>query len=101
MAYQPYQQEVASSYAPTTYAASPEPGLLFDKALDATFLPGVFGWDRGSDHFAKWLKRPITSNNRVSWRTHGQRMSNGFNSASGADPNKKTDKYSYPGSYQG
>ena len=83
------------------YAASPEPGLLFDKALDATFLPGVFGWDRGSDHFAKWLKRPITSNNRVSWRTHGQRMSNGFNSASGADPNKKTDKYSYPGSYQG
>ena len=40
-------------------------------------------------------------NNRVRWRTDGQRMRNGFNSASGADPNKYTDKYSNPGSYQG
>ena len=39
--------------------------------------------------------------NRVRWRTDGQRMRNGFNSASGADPNKYTDKYSNPGSYQG
>ena len=69
--------------------------------LKESFLPGVFGWNRGANHFAKWLERPITSNNRVRWRTHGQRMSNGFNSASGADPNKKTDKYSNPGSYQG
>merc|ERR1711935_490605 len=39
--------------------------------------------------------------NNVRWRIDGQKMSNGFNSASGADPNKFTDKYSNPGSYQG
>ena len=67
-----------------------------------TYLPGVFGWDRGYDRFSKWLDVPVQlRNNRVRWRTDGQRMSNGFNSASGADPNKYTDKYSNPGSYQG
>merc|ERR1712018_1069081 len=65
------------------------------------YLPDVFGWERGQNHFKKWLKKPITHNNRVKWRTHGQKMGNGFNSASGADPNKFTDKYSNPGSYQG
>ena len=64
-------------------------------------MPDLFGWDRGSEHFNKWLKVPIHHKNNVRWRIDGQKMSNGFNSASGADPNKFTDKYSNPGSYQG
>ena len=91
--------QVEKSYVPTTYAASP--GWLVGQTK-GTYLPGVFGWDRGYDRFSKWLDVPVQlRNNRVRWRTDGQMMRNGFNSASGADPNKFTDKYSNPGSYQG
>ena len=66
------------------------------------YLKDVFGWERGNEYFNKWNDVPVQLRaNRVRWRTDGQRMRNGFNSASGADPNKYTDKYSNPGSYQG
>merc|ERR1712027_38505 len=90
---------------PTLYNAEPEPFIGIWNQLpkgSGKYLPGVFGWDRGEDYFMKWNDVPVQlRNNRVRWRTDGQMMRNGFNSASGADPNKKTDKYSYPGSYQG
>jgi len=93
--------QAAPQMVPTTYAANPG---FFEQLPQGggKYLPGVFGWDRGSDHFKKWNTVPVPLRaNRVKWRTDGQRMSNGFNSASGADPNKFTDKYSNPGSYQG
>ena len=106
--YQPVVQPVQAvekSYAPTTYSANAEPFIgIWDQLPKGSgkYLPGVFGWDRGEDYFMKWNTVPVQlRNNRVRWRTDGQMMRNGFNSASGADPNKKTDKYSYPGSYQG
>ena len=102
--YQPAVQAVsaaAPSYTPKVYSADPgfwtqiQPG-------SGNYLKDVFGWDRGSEYFNKWLNVPVQLRaNRVRWRTDGQRMRNGFNSASGADPNKFTDKYSNPGSYQG
>merc|ERR1719264_1970079 len=99
--YQPVATPVQSAYVPTTYAAAASPGWIVGQTK-GTYLPGVFGWDRGYDRFSKWLDVPVLlRNNRVRCRTDGQRMSNGFNSASGADPNKYTDKYSNPGSYQG
>merc|ERR1712184_54495 len=80
-----------------------EPGYLTQIPQGSgKYLPDLFGWERGPDYFKKWNNVPVQiRNNRVRWRTDGQRMANGFNSASGADPNKYTDKYSYPGSYQG
>merc|ERR1712241_36920 len=116
VAYPQYQQEAPSSYAepkddkatelkPTLYNAEPEPFIGIWNQIpkgSGRYLPDVFGWDRGPEYFNKWLNVPVQlRNNRVRWRTDGQRMSNGFNSASGADPNKYTDKLSYPGSYQG
>merc|ERR1712117_892504 len=99
VAYPQYQQVAPSSYA------EPEPFIGIWNQLpkgSGKYLPGVLGWDRGEDYFMKWNTVPVQlRNNRVRWRTDGQMMRNGFNSASGADPNKKTDKYSYPGSYQG
>ena len=109
--YPQYQQVAPSPYAetkedtsalkPTLYNA--DPGIFAQLPQGGgQYLPGVFGWDRGRDHFKKWNTVPVPLRaNRVRWRTDGQRMSNGFNSASGADPNKFTDKYSNPGSYQG
>ena len=110
--YPQYQQVVPSSYAepkkdatsdlkPTLYTA--DPGFFTQiQPGSGNYLPDVFGWDRGSEYFNKWLKVPVQLRaNRVRWRTDGQMMRNGFNSASGADPNKFTDKYSNPGSYQG
>merc|ERR1712156_800369 len=98
-------QAVEKSYAPTTYSAKAEPFIgIWDQLPKGSgkHLPGVFGWDRGEDYFMKWNTVPVQlRNNRVRWRTDGQMMRNGFNSASGADPNKYTDKKSYPGSYQG
>ena len=98
-------QAVEKSYAPTTYSAKAEPFIgIWDQLPKGSgkYLPGVFGWDRGEDYFMKWNTVPVQlRNNRVRWRTDGQMMRNGFNSASGADPNKYTDKKSYPGSYQG
>ena len=92
-------------YTPTTYIANPtaDPGFFVQiPAGSGNYLPDVFGWERGSEYFNKWLDVPVQlRNNRVRWRTDGQNMRNGFNSASGADPNKYTDKYSNPGSYQG
>jgi len=111
VAYPQYQQVVPSSYAepkkddsklkPTLYNA--EPGFFTQiQPGSGHYLPDVFGWDRGTEYFNKWLKVPVQLRaNRVRWRTDGQNMRNGFNSASGADPNKYTDKYSNPGSYQG
>merc|ERR1711944_194120 len=94
------QPQVVPSYTPTTYAS--DPGFFVQiQPGSGNYLPDVFGWERGQNHYKKWLKKPITHNNRVKWRTHGQKMGNGFNSAPGADPNKFTDKYSNPGSYQG
>jgi len=103
--------QVENSYVPTTYAVpsytpmvySADPGIFAQLPKGSgKYLPGVFGWDRGSDYFKKWNTVPVPLRaNRVRWSTDGQRMSNGFNSASGADPNKFTDKYSNPGSYQG
>ena len=90
---------------PTLYNADPEPFIGIWNQIpkgSGKYLPDVFGWERGPDYFSKWNTVPVQlRNNRVRWRTDGQRMRNGFNSASGADPNKYTDKYSYPGSYQG
>merc|ERR1712244_199927 len=92
---------VAKSYTPTVYSANPMVFTQLPKG-SGNFLPDVFGWDRGSEYFNKWLNVPVQLRaNRVRWRTDGQMMRNGFNSASGADPNKFTDKYSNPGSYQG
>jgi len=93
--------QAVSSYTPTVYSA--DPGFLTQiQPGSGKYLPDLFGWDRGTEHFKKWLNVPTQlRGNKVRWRTDGQRMSNGFNSASGADPNKYTDKYSYPGSYQG
>jgi len=107
--YPQYQQVATASYAePKEDTSALKPTLYFGGFFDqlpqggGKYLPGVFGWDRGSDHFKKWNTVPVPLRaNRVKWRTDGQRMSNGFNSASGADPNKFTDKYSNPGSYQG
>merc|ERR1711953_543423 len=98
---QPVATSVQAAHVPTTYAA--EPGFLTQiPAGSGKYLPDVFGWERGPDYFKKWNNVPVQlRNNRVRWRTDGQMMRNGFNSASGADPNKYTDKYSYPGSYQG
>ena len=116
VAYPQYQQVAPSSYAepkedkaseikPTLYNAEPEPFIGIWNQLpkgSGKYLPGVFGWDRGEDYFMKWNDVPVQlRNNRVRWRTDGQMMRNGFNSASGADPNKYTDKYSYPGAYEG
>ena len=114
-AYPQYQQVAPSSYAepkkddasnlkPTLYNAEPiyADNPFGENLANGVFLSDVFGWNRGPEHFSKWLNVPVQlRNNRVRWRTDGQRMSNGFNSASGADPNKYTDKYSNPGSYQG
>ena len=95
-----YAQPQVPSVTPTVYSA--DPGFFVQiPPGSGNYLPDVFGWERGQNYFKKWLKKPITHNNRVKWRTHGQKMGNGFNSASGADPNKFTDKYSNPGSYQG
>merc|ERR1712214_271550 len=95
-----YAQPQVPAVTPTVYAA--DPGFFTQiPPGSGNYLPDVFGWERGQNYFKKWLKKPITHNNRVKWRTHGQKMGNGFNSASGADPNKYTDKYSNPGSYQG
>ena len=92
---------VAKSYTPTVYSADPMVFTQLPKG-SGNYLPDIFGWDRGSEYFNKWLNVPVQLRaNRVRWRTDGQRMRNGFNSASGADPNKFTDKTSYPGSYQG
>merc|ERR1739844_264969 len=93
--------QAVSSCTPTMYSA--DPGFLTQiQPGSGKYLPDLFGWDRGTEHFKKWLNVPTQlRGNKVRWRTDGQRMSNGFNSASGADPNKYTDKYSYPGSYQG
>merc|ERR1711992_336370 len=116
VAYPQYQQVAPSSYAepkedntsemkPTLYNADPEPFIGIWNQLpkgSGKYLPDVFGWERGPDYFSKWNTVPVQLRaNRVRWRTDGQRMRNGFNSASGADPNKFTDKYSNPGSYQG
>ena len=92
---------VQAAYVPTTYAAAP--GVWDQIPLGSgKYLPDAFGWERGPDYFSKWNTVPVQlRNNRVRWRTDGQNMRNGFNSASGADPNKYTDKYSNPGSYQG
>ena len=89
------------SYTPTVYSA--DPGFFTQIPLGSgNYLKDVFGWDRGYEYFNKWNDVPVQLRaNRVRWRTDGQRMRNGFNSASGADPNKYTDKYSNPGSYQG
>ena len=99
-------QAVEKSFVPSTYSANPEPFFVgvWDQIPKGSgkYLPDVFGWERGPDYFSKWNTVPVQlRNNRVRWRTDGQRMRNGFNSASGADPNKYTDKYSYPGAYQG
>jgi len=107
--YQPMAQPVQAvekSFVPSTYSANPEPFFVgvWDQIPKGSgkYLPDVFGWERGPDYFSKWNTVPVQLRaNRVRWRTDGQRMSNGFNSASGADPNKKTDKLSYPGSYEG
>merc|ERR1711884_89766 len=116
VAYPQYQQVAPSSYAepkddkatelkPTLYNAEPEPFIgIWNQIREGSgnYLPDVFGWERGPEYFNKWLNVPVQLRaNRVRWRTDGQRMRNGFNSASGADPNKYTDKLSYPGSYQG
>ena len=94
-------KEDTSALTPTLYNA--DPGFFAQLPQGGgKYLPGVFGWDRGSDHFKKWNTVPVPLRaNRVKWRTDGQRFSNGFNSQGGADPNKFTDKYSNPGSYQG
>ena len=97
--------EPKKDYTPTLYNAEPKPFIgVWNQIREGSgnYLPDVFGWDRGNEYFNKWLNVPVQLRaNRVRWRTDGQRMRNGFNSASGADPNKYTDKLSYPGSYQG
>ena len=98
------KEDAISDLKPTLYNAEADP-IYADSApgfANGVFLSDVFGWNRGPEYFNKWLNVPVQlRNNRVRWRTDGQRMRNGFNSASGADPNKYTDKYSNPGSYQG
>ena len=99
-------QAVEKSFVPSTYSANPEPFFVgvWDQIPKGSgkYLPDVFGWERGPDYFSKWNTVPVQLRaNKVRWRTDGQNMRNGFNSASGADPNKYTDKLSYPGSYQG
>jgi len=99
--YQPAVQTVpaVTSYTPTVYSA--EPGFFVQLPPGGgKFLPDVFGWDRGSEHYKKWLGCPTAlCKNRVKWRTDGQRFKT--YQPGGADPNKFTDKYSNPGSYQG
>jgi len=35
------------------------------------YLPDVFGWERGSEYYKKWLGCPTAPcKNRVKWRTH-------------------------------
>merc|ERR1712110_554434 len=105
--YPQFQQVVPSSYAepkedktselkPTLYTA--EPGYLTQIPQGSgKYLPDLFGWERGPDYFKKWNNVPVQiRNNRVRWRTDGQRMANGFNSASGADPNKYTTSIPIP-----
>merc|ERR1712117_240903 len=98
--YQPVVQTVpvAPSHTPTVYTANPGFFVQLPKG-GGQYLPDVFGWERGTDHFKKWLKRPITHNNNVKWRTDGQRFKT--YQPGGADPNKFTDKYSDPGQYRG
>ena len=95
------KEDKTTDLKPTLYDA--QPGFLTQIPKGSgKYLPDLFGWERGPDYFSKWNKVPVQlRNNRVRWRTDGQNMRNGFNSASGADPNKYTDKYSNPGSYQG
>jgi len=103
----PYQSPVqtvqtvptVSSVTPTVYSA--DPGFFVQlPAGGGKFLPDVFGWERGSEYYKKWLGCPTAlCNNRVKWRTDGQRFKT--YQPGGADPNKFTDKYSNPGSYQG
>merc|ERR1712117_436137 len=98
--YQPVVQTVpvVPSYTPTVYTANPGFFVQLPKG-GGQYLRDVFGWERGTDHFQKWLKRPITHNNNVKWRTDGQRFKT--YQPGGTDPNKFTDKYSDPGQYQG
>ena len=89
---------VMPSYTPTVYSA--DPGFFVQLPQGSgNYLPDVFGWERGQNYFKKWLKKPVTSNNNVKWSTHGQTFKT--YQPGGADPNKFTEKYSNPGSYQG
>ena len=73
------------------YAA--EPGFFTQiQPGSGKFLPGFAGWDRGSNYFDKWLKRPVHLGNQVHWSTSGQHV--GPYQPGGADPNKFTQKYS-------
>merc|ERR1712241_1559335 len=99
--YQPAVQTVpaVTSYTPTVYSA--DPGFFVQLPPGGgKYLPDVFGWERGSEYYKKWLGCPTAlCKNRVKWRTDGQRFKT--YQPGGADPNKFTDKYSDPGQYQG
>merc|ERR1711912_57754 len=99
--YQPAVQTVPAitSYTPSIYSA--DPGFFVQlPAGGGKYLPDVFGWERGSEYYKKWLGCPTAlCKNRVKWRTDGQRFKT--YQPGGADPNKFTDKYSDPGQYQG
>merc|ERR1712122_3696 len=99
--YQPAVQTVPAitSYTPSVYSA--DPGFFVQlPAGGGKYLPDVFGWERGSEYYKKWLGCPTAlCKNRVKWRTDGQRFKT--YQPGGADPNKFTDKYSDPGQYQG
>merc|ERR1712117_722709 len=99
--YQPAVQTVPAitSYTPSVYSA--DPGFFVQlPAGGGKYLPDVFGWERGSEYYKKWLGCPTAlCKNRVKWRTDGRRVKT--YQPGGADPNKFTDKYSDPGQYQG
>ena len=72
--YQPAVQTVPAitSYTPSVYSA--DPGFFVQlPAGGGKYLPDVFGWERGSEYYKKWLGCPTAlCKNRVKWRTNDQ-----------------------------
>jgi hypothetical protein len=76
-----------AAYAPTTYAADPFFFENLNGQSKGTFLPGVFGWNRGHNHFPMKKQHHLT---HLPGHRHGgdHNHGRGGSSGSGADPNK-------------
>ena len=80
-----------TAYVPTTYAASADPFFFdnFSHQSKGTFLPRVFGWERGHNHFKHFLKKP----HRIRHLPGHRRYGHDFRPPRGGADGNKFEKY--------
>ena len=81
----------SAAYVPTTYAAAADP-FIWEKLnhqTSGTFLPGIFGWERGHNHFKHFLKKP----HRIRHLPGHRRYGHDFRPPRGGADGNKFEKY--------